>query len=86
LEEDEVGRELLELATISMEVGEDYQKLKFPLVWVSLLMRVSAMVVLVPLSQGYDRNRIIRPETGTEPEFRFRLTGTGMTLKNSGSG
>ena len=27
---------------------------------------------------GYDRNRIIRLETGTEPEFRFWLTGTGM--------
>jgi hypothetical protein len=23
---------------------------------------------------GYDRNRIIQPETRTEPEFRFRLT------------
>jgi hypothetical protein len=35
---------------------------------------------------GYDRNRIVRPETGTEPEFRLRLTGTGMAFKNSGSG
>ena len=35
---------------------------------------------------GYDWNRIIRPETGTEPEFRFRLNGTGMDFKNSGSG
>ena len=38
------------------------------------------------LQVGYDRNRIIRPETGTEPEFRFRLTGTGIAFKNSGSG
>jgi hypothetical protein len=29
---------------------------------------------------GYDRNRIIQPETGTEPEFRFRLTRTGFTF------
>ena len=35
---------------------------------------------------GYDRNRIIRPETGTEPEFRFRYNGTGMTFQHSGSG
>ena len=35
---------------------------------------------------GDDRNRIIRPETGTEPEFRFRLTGTGMAFKHFGSG
>jgi hypothetical protein len=33
----------------------------------------------------YDCNRIIRPEAGTEPELRFQLTRTGMTLKNSGS-
>ena len=33
---------------------------------------------------GFDRNWIIRPETGTETEFR--LTGTGMAFTNSGSG
>jgi hypothetical protein len=29
---------------------------------------------------GYDRNWIIQQETGTEPEFRFWLTGTGMAF------
>ena len=31
-------------------------------------------------------NRIIRPETRMEPEFQFRLTGSGMALENFGSG
>ena len=44
-------------------------------------------LIFLLLSQiGYDRNRIIWPETGTEPEVQFRLTGTGFTFKNSGSG
>ena len=34
---------------------------------------------------GYDRYWIIRPETGSEPEFQFWLTGTGIAFKNSGS-
>ena len=34
---------------------------------------------------GYDRNRIIRPETGTELDLWFRLNGTGMAFQNSGS-
>ena len=29
---------------------------------------------------GYDRNQIVWPETGTELEFRFWLTGTGMAF------
>ena len=33
----------------------------------------------------YDRDRIIRPETGTESELCFRLTGTRFVLKDSGS-
>ena len=35
---------------------------------------------------GLGRVLIIRPETGTEPEFQFRLTGTGLAFKKSGSG
>ena len=39
-----------------------------------------------PRLVGFARNWITRPETGSEPEFRFWLTGNGMAFKNYGSG